>query len=260
MKEYLVERNPQLLILMSEEEIRQQLDKGQLRPTTRVYEDKFDRWLELGQIPAFATYRSQALPVPAPVYSHPAQKKEWYALHGLSPIGPLSYVEVLRLVQNKRLSPSQLVWKSGMADWKAICYTLEFHPENLKKLALADFPMLKWAFAQRKSQRVAFQSEFILHTDKQFWRAKSYEIGSGGVGLLIEGKIEKNEVFYLHHLSRSGLSTFSAMGQVVSHLIDHRGILPDKWGIEFIDIRSTDQAEINTYVQKNSGLLRLSSR
>jgi hypothetical protein len=252
MKEYLVERSPQLLVLMSEDEIRRELKSRRLTLKTRIFEEPNERWIEIGRLPAFV----------ADTYFHPAQKKEWYILQGLTPIGPHSYLEILKLVQTKRLHATQLAWKSGMSDWQALCHTKEFHADNLRLLSQAQFPMLKVAFVQRKSHRLPFQSDFIIHTERQVWRARSYEIGIGGVGLWIEGHgLSPGQVFYLHHVSRAELTTFSAMGQVVSRLKDEQGILPDKWGIEFTDIRSTDQIEIRNYINKIlSGPLRLSSR
>lgn len=70
---------------------------------------------------------SQAAPMPQPL------PQVFYVVIDGNSVGPLSEIEVLKLISSKQITKDTYIWKPGMSEWQ----TVEQAPEVLKLVLLA---------------------------------------------------------------------------------------------------------------------------
>lgn len=165
------------------------------------------------------------------------QKQEWFYLENSSPVGPFTFAEVIRLMQKKQISKSCMVWRQGMSQWEPITKAWEFQPQHIRHLVKTESHELVDVFEKRKFSRVPFVSEFFTHNENQLWKAMSYEIGMGGIGLIIDNKdLKVGDKIHLHISGNAKISAFVAIAEIVNK--SEKGVQPfqARYGLEFIDI------------------------
>lgn len=228
---YLVELKTNLFTVLSESELQLKLKsiaKSAKPKHFRVYIDETESWVESGQMRLM-----------------PSEKREWYYLSENKSVGIFNELELIRMVQNKKILPTQLVWKPGMQAWTEFCRTAEFNPKSLRHIVNEFPPLLESIFSKRISRRIPFAADFILSGQEKVWRAQSYEIGAGGVGLQVRGTgLTIGQTIALHVVSQNALQNFRATAEVVSHLKDAKGQKPDRFGVKFQEIKNQDQLMI----------------
>jgi len=232
-KKFLVEISKHALTLLNERELREKLKTGGFR----IYIEETDSWIHASEIRLM-----------------PSERREWYYFQSGRSYGVYNELELIRLVQSKKIHPSQPVWKPGMKSWVEFCKTNEFNSNSLQKILNHHPFLIETIFSKRKSKRISFQADFILQEKEKVWKAKSFEIGTGGVGLQIHGSgLSLGQSVDLHIISNSQLHRFAVRAEVVSHLRHVNGKMPDRFGLKFLEIQLEDRHKIQKLISVGHG-------
>lgn len=138
-----------------------------------------------------------------------------------------------------------------MAEWQPLSQVWEFQPQHIRHLAKTQSSDLADIFEKRKFPRVPFVSEFFTHNENQLWKAMSYEIGMGGIGLVIDNKnLNVGQKIHLHLSGNSKMPAFVAIAEIVNK--SEKGVQPfqARYGLEFIDISREAHLAIQEYTGK----------
>lgn len=233
-KTYLVELTKSLVALMPESELIDKVNSNKISVQCRLFNEDKNTWVKIMDSQIICT-----------------NIREWHFLRDKNSVGPFNRLEMIRMVQQKKISPTQLVWKKGMTEWQEFCRTQEFAPKNIRQLVQDFPPLVQSVFSRRVSSRISFQADFILHNEEKIWKAESYEIGMGGVGIQVQNSnLSIGQMFDLHLISAQAIQSFSAKAEVVSHLKDSKNKKPDRFGLKFIEIEKAAQQKIISYVER----------
>lgn len=231
-KTFLVELSQSHLSLMTETELQSLIKNKKSGSRFRIYIDEMNSWLDSDQMKMM-----------------PSEKREWYYLQNQKAIGVFNELEMIRFVQTKKLQPTQLVWKPGMPSWAEYCRTPEFNSQSLRQIVNEFPPLLESVFSKRQSRRIPFQADFLLHGQEKIWTGQSFEIGTGGIGIHIKGQgLSIGQTVQLHLLSIGQIQKLNVKAEIVSHLKDAKGVRPDRFGLKFTEIHSSDQQMLSQLV------------
>jgi hypothetical protein len=243
-KTYLVEKSNQLLELLSVKEISRRLEAGELNPALRMYDDAHGGWIRFFDHPNFQKKSEVEKPKPR-LQLVPATPQEWYYLQGQTPIGAFSYMEMIGLLQRKQITLSSSVWRRGQPNWAEASSLEEFQSAIVQQLRQTTIPGLDGYFARRQFKRFPYAAKFILHNEDKLWRAISFELSMGGIGLLANTDVLGigQEVF-IHKTSRGAEVDINAVACVRSKFTQGMQLGQAKYGLEFVDISKDTQLEI----------------
>jgi hypothetical protein len=246
-KTYLVEKSNQLLELLSATEISRRLQAGELNPALRVYDDVHGGWVRFFDHPLFQKKPEVAEPPRAlQLVTTSATPAEWYYLNGQAPVGPFTYIEMIGMLQRKKISLASVVWKHGKPNWAQASSLEEFQSAIIQQLRHAGIPGINNYFAKRQFKRFAYTAKFILHNEDKLWRGVSFELSVGGVGILANTDILNigQEVF-IHKTSRGAEVNINAVAAVRSKHTEGMRSGQAKYGLEFVYISKDTQLEIS---------------
>jgi len=241
---------------MSLREARQRLLAGELSSLNRIYDETVGGWIEIGRHPSLQ-FGLQSMTITAPVVSSrsPALVREWYYLQGQAPIGAFTYLEMIRLLQFKKIGEKSILWKTGMLEWAPKNSFTEFHPSTIGQILHSGVPGIKNYFSPRKFNRISFKANFIIHDEEILWRAQSSELSPGGMGLMIDLKqrptnFKLGQELFIHQTSRAGGFSINARGVICC--LENGSKMGDslKLGLEFVDISKYTQIDIAQLVRK----------
>lgn len=102
-------------------------------------------------------------------------------------------------------------------------------------------------FEKRKYPRVNFEMSMQLHANRNVLKAKTVQIGAGGIGIILsEGKLSHDTKVFLH-LQKSEedslIPPFNAIGKVCNSEQLSDGSW--RYGIKFLNISDKIQGQIN---------------
>ena len=170
---------------------------------------------------------------------------EWYYLKAGQPVGAFTYPQMVQQLQRKQILFTTSVWRQGMKDWTVVLATPELHPKTIKKIREEWSKTIPQTFVERKHLRTSYCAQFVLHNQKQIWRAISIEIGAGGLGVIADTTdIEVGTELFVHKVSIGFGPSINAMARVVTK--SQHGLRPgqSRYGLEFTDIAADSQREI----------------
>ena len=176
--------------------------------------------------------------------------QEWYFQKLGQSIGPFTYPEMLKHLQSGQLKLNSLVWRQGLPRWQSALTTTEFQPKTIKRLHEFKVIGLQDRFKSRKYRRVPFAAQLVLHNQKQIWKAISFEIGAGGLGVLADtADLQPGAELFLHTISISSGPAVNAVVRIVNKSV--HGLRPGqaRYGLEFVDVHSQVQTEIREFAE-----------
>lgn len=180
--------------------------------------------------------------------SEAVPKQEWFALRGENKYGPFAYLELVKMLQSKKLFEFDYVWNASFAGWKRIAECDEFRPEKVKALMQSGGPELSEVFFRRRHARANYGSSIVVHNNKQVWYGESLEISSGGCGLLLGNQhLEPGQTLFLHFKVGDGVPPFNATCEVVSKQPAKTGNGYCKYGVKFTHINRQVQLAIRDF-------------
>ena len=214
-----------------------------------LYDEAAADWIFLAAhmmlSPLLAGVTSSQTSAPAPQAEVATQiegaPSEWFALRGDLRFGPFSFVEVIRLLQDKSLQDSDYVWHAGLKDWQTVSELPEFQPEAIRKLRDSGLSIRDEVFFRRRHARIPHNGSVLLHNNQKVFRGKGLEISAGGAGVVLEtSALEVGKQVFLHFQPAAEIPSFNAVCEITSRRAVNSADVtaPTFYGVKFIKIES----------------------
>jgi len=259
--EFFISKKGQQLGPWTYDEVLSKLQDRSLQWTDYVYDDSRSDWMLISDHPSFFFQFQKEMrmnvvnPPPAvEVKAAPplqiVDPQKWFVLKGQSKYGPFSYLEVVRLMQEKNLYDTDLVWNAALANWTAVRDCEPLQPEKIRELKSNLQGGNSEVFLQRRHTRASFGASVVVHNNKTVWKGQSVEISAGGAGLVLDTTlIQPGQTLFLHFKVSEEVPPFNAICSVVSKQIDPHG-KEAKYGVRFTNVSRDVQDSIKTYTDK----------
>ena len=176
----------------------------------------------------------------------------WFLYKDKEKYGPYRFLEVVQLLQEMKCDPADFIWKPGMNDWERIRNVAEYQPEILKRLAnVKNFSgiNLDTVFIKRQFPRVPYDSEVILHDDRQVVIGSATTISEGGAFVRVSKPVHNRGDRLKLHFSAAGVPVpFNCIAEVTQVCKTE----PAGYCLKFIYLEQEDQERIAEYASKES--------
>lgn len=256
MKFYL-SRDGQQLGPWSAEEIKQRLEKKEISWTDYLFDEFSKEWVFLMEHPKFSeTFKKLAhappSQSPAIVETAPiAQETEWFVLKDNNKYGPFKYLELIKMLQERKLYEYDFLWQSQMPHWRRVSEIEDFQVGRIQQLVASDAPEVKSAFFRRRYQRASYGASLVIHNSKSVWKGHSLEIGPGGAGIIVEGaSFDIGQSLFLHFKAGDGVPPFNAICTVIGKAVVSGNMPSVRYGVKFTTISQSIQHAIMFYTDK----------
>jgi hypothetical protein len=243
------------------DEIVIRLSKGELVVTDYVYVDEKMDWVGLLEFPALMNLLRKAKPSSPPPKAEQSREafsdsSQWFVQKGSHRFGPFTYLGVVRALQEKTVYEFDYIWKNGMENWVRLAEHEDFRPERIRQLKEQPASSEE-VFIRRQYARIPFESEVIVHDDREVWMGRSFEGSAGGSGLIIENaQLVPGQVIHLHFASSDQLPAFNALGEIVSKRFDS-DVRDSKaavaYGVRFLSIDSSVEEKVHDFFSPYDG-------
>lgn len=174
----------------------------------------------------------------------------WYMLRGENKYGPFSYLDLVKMLQEKKAFEYDFVWHSEMESWQRISEVADFHPDKIR--ALKDTPEVKQSevFFRRRHARALYAASILIHNNKDVWPGRSLEVSPGGAGVVLDtDSIEIGMSLHLHFKAGDGVPPFNAACTVMSKAKVKDGF---RYGFKFTSVSQSVQKAIKKYTDKKA--------
>lgn len=244
----------------AETEILSKLKTQALGWNDYIYDEGKEDWIFIMDHASFRPHFKAEKPVLkevpppiAPALENAGQSmgdKEWFVLKAENRYGPFSFVELVRMLQEKNLFEFDYIWNPSMAAWSRVSEVEEFKPEKIRGLKDSGMPEVQEVFFRRRHARASYGASIIVHNNKKVWKGESLEISSGGAGIKIDNAdLQPGQTLFLHFKPGDGCPPFNAICTIVSKKSDKNGPFPS-YGVKFTSINRSIQAAIKDYTEK----------
>jgi hypothetical protein len=174
---------------------------------------------------------------------------EWYVLRDEDKFGPFKYLELVRMLQEKKLFEFEFVWFKGMGSWQKVSDLPDFAAEKIKQLHESGQLKGYEVFFRRKHKRAKIGSTVIVHDHKRVYKAVAAEISAGGCGVVLnQNDVEIGKTLHLHFKAADAVPAFNAKVEVVSRRKMHGNEF--RYGFKFLEISPTVQKAIKDFTKK----------
>ena len=242
-------------------EIIKNLKSNGLAWTDYLYDEAKQDWVLLMDHPALLSHFRETGGVSAkgatPSPKNPQSKgkpeelsndKEWFVLKDENKYGPFTFVDLVKMLQDKNLYEFDYIWNSGFTNWKRVSECEEFRPEKVRALRGSGHPEIEEVFFRRRHARARYGASLVVHNNQKVWKGESLEISPGGCGLFIENSLlEPGQTLFLHFKAGDGVPPFNAICQIVSKQMSTNGSAQVKYGVKFTSISRQVQLAIKGY-------------
>jgi hypothetical protein len=180
--------------------------------------------------------------------------EEWYVLKWDNRYGPFTFVDVIKMLQDKSVFEFDYVWKPGFEAWKRIAEVKDFTPDNIRQLKHAGAAELSEVFFRRRHVRTQYNGSIIIHDTKNVWKGESFEISEGGAGLVMHNALVlPGQKIFLHFKPGDNVPPFNAVCEIVSKQYV-KGVkqreAPIGYGVKFVEIHGDAQKAIRHFTTK----------
>ncbi|GIL17894.1 MAG: hypothetical protein BroJett040_16450 [Oligoflexia bacterium] len=223
--------------------------------TTYIFDSLKNDWVLLVEHPLFM----QALARPAmtevdhivnqmeQLADHRRQKK-WFVMRNEVKTGPFNMLEVIQLLQEKKIFEFDHITNSSLKSWKRIADCEDFSRERVRSLKQQKDADVVGIFKDRQYARVNYDSQILVHNNKSVWKGQSYEIGTGGAGLaLADQTLQLDQTVFLHFKVGSKIPPFNAICTIVNKQASKAGAEIVKYGVKFTNISKSIQDRIKEF-------------
>ncbi len=257
---YLISRQGQASGPFSIDEIAAKVVSKELELFDYIFDEAKDDWVLLMEFPQLAAKMKSSKPPrpgapaanfqtapPAQVHVAPdsisnPSSEEWFVLKGENRFGPFSYVDVLRMLQQKIVFPFDLTWSASLDGWRRFAELDGFQPEKIRDF-YANSKQKDEIFVQRKFPRKAFGGRVVIHDNLTIWRGEGYEISKGGVGIHMNNSlIVPGQHVFVHFRKDNEWPAFNAVCEVVSKKFVNDSS-PVQYGLRFLSLSQEVQDE-----------------
>ncbi len=243
----------------SYEDILSLLNSEQLKWTDYFFDESIEDWIPFLQHRKFSDKMERTnISAPKKQNAHAQNaasqdasavaddSREWYALQGDNRYGPFSYVEIVKMLQEKAISEHDYVWNESLVNWEKVATLPEFQPEKMQALQMAGVSDIKEVFFRRRHARTNYGASLIIHNNKKVYKGQSLEVSAGGAGLIVEGNpFSLGEILFLHFKPGDRMPSFNAQVEVVNvREIDRGRDQVLRYGVKFTEISEGIQDSI----------------
>lgn len=249
-------------------EIGHMLQAKELLPTDYIYlEDKED-WISIMEFKELANYIKPGRPKKTPpknitkedktqVHSMDSNsdktKEEWFVLKGEKKFGPFSYLEVVKMLQEKSVFEFDYIWKKNMKEWQRVAELSCFQVEAINSLKSLDDQKIQQIFFRRRHARASFGSSLIIHDNSKVWKGESMEISEGGCGLKMwNSSLLPGQKVFIHFKPAGELPPFNAVCEIVNKKYED-GVktqnAPILYGVKFLSIEAAARKAVRKYTE-----------
>lgn len=270
MEKYFVYHDGEQLGPWAAADILQKLNSNQLEWTDYIFDSSKNDWVVILEMKTF----SKHLPVAqtkmdpssmdtSPLVNPSGDRKsfviqntdeieeslEWFVLKGDNRYGPFSYIDLLKMLQARKLFEHDYVWNQKLTGWARVAEIGDFSHDRIKSLKESGQVKVTEAFFRRRHARIQYGTSLIVHNKKDVWKAHSLEISAGGAGLIIPtDDLKIDQSLFLHFKAGDGVPPFNAICAIVSK----RPFKGDqcKYGVKFTSISQSVQLAIKRFADK----------
>lgn len=257
---YLVSRQGHAAGPFAIDEIVDKVKAKELDMFDYIFDEAKDDWVLLMEFPAVAAkLKSNKPPRPnvsaTPNASSPvtaaattetpaktSEGEEWYVLKGENRFGPFTYLDVVKMLQQKVVFPFDLTWNAKLENWRRLIELKEFQTDTIRNL-FSKSPQTKEVFASRRFPRKPFGGRVIVHDNLTIWKGEGCEISKGGVSINMSNSlVVPGQHVFVHFRQDGNWPAFNAVCEVVSKKFvnDHS---PVQYGLRFLSLSQEVEAE-----------------
>jgi hypothetical protein len=185
-----------------------------------------------------------------------ANAQEWYVLKWDNRYGPFSYLDVIKMLQEKNIFEFDFVWRQGFDGWHRIAELSDFSSETIKSLSSSSSKKSEDVFYRRRHARTKHNASIIVHDGNNVWKGTSLEISEGGAGLVMHNALVlPGQKVYLHFKPGDGVPPFNAVCEIVSKQYV-KGVkskeAPIGYGVKFLEVSGDVQKVIRKLASKTA--------
>jgi hypothetical protein len=253
----------------SVEEIRRKLETQECEWTDYLYDEGKKDWVLIMEYPPFdklyhppqaqgrtmifevgPTGHLKPAPTAPPDVSAPAvNPEEWFVLKGETKYGPFPYLDLVHMLQDKRLFEYDYVWNLKLEGWRRIADVPEFQEEQIRSLRESGLSKISKIFFRRRYARATYGSSIVMHNNKEVFKGQTLEISAGGAGVVMStGDFSTGNQIFLHFKAGDGVPSFNATCEVVSR--HDMGDGNFRYGLKFVSISQSVQKAIKKFTDK----------
>lgn len=168
---------------------------------------------------------------------------EWFVLKGENKFGPFSYVDVVKMLQQKVVFPFDFIWHTGMENWTRVAEIADFGADRIRDFFSEGGKEKTDVFVQRKFARKKFGGRVIVHDNLSLWKGQGFEISKGGVGVSMKNAlIVPGQHVFVHFNGHEDFPSFNAVCEVVSKKFVNDDA-PIEYGLRFLSLSQEVQDE-----------------
>lgn len=253
---------------LSVDEILQKIKDQSLDINDYVFDEELDDWVVLMAHSLFATRLKSMRPAQAPPKDKPMTVQspacdstespgmgvdEWYVLKGDNKFGPYSFVDLVRMLQEKNLLEFDFVWCARLGQWQMVSTLPDFGVDKLKAVEPQLENSINEVYFRRRHARVPVGTSLIVHNNKKVFNGKAQEIGAGGAGLLIPSdEFQIGDRLFLHFKPGHDMPPFHAHCEVVTKKIESSSETTafHRYGVKFTKIETKTVDSIKTMAKQ----------
>ncbi len=258
MERFYITQNGNSVGPWSVDQILSNLKSNSLSWTDYLFDEVKQDWVLLMDHASFVSHFRDMANAPAtkptPVVGIPrseseqAREKEWFCLRGDNKYGPFTLIEAIKMLQDKNLYEFDFVWNVRFQSWKRVSECEEFQPEKVRALRDSGHLEIEEVFFRRRHVRAQYGASLLVHNSRDVWKAESFEISSGGCGLMVECQtLEPGQSLFLHFKAGDGVPPFNAICEIVSKQTPQAGQHRIKYGVKFTNINRQVQLAIKEF-------------
>lgn len=176
------------------------------------------------------------------------QNGKWFVLKGEKNFGPFSYLDLIKMLQEKSLFGFDFVWREGMDSWVRVGECDLFSTHHIRQLYASGSKDVENAFIKRKSNRALYDCPILVHNNERVWKGRSVELSEGGAGIEVRNALlVPGQKIYVHFSEGQGIRSFNVLSEIVSkrYLKDLKSkSAPIVYGVKFINLDKLEREEI----------------
>jgi hypothetical protein len=245
------------------------LESRELSWTDYLFDDSSKEWVLIMDHSKFsAAFKSWVQPGPIkesrphtqpdPVLPKSSKNgRDWFILKDSNKHGPFDYLELVRMLQEKRLYEYDFVWSASLPQWQRIAEAEAFQAEKIKALQESSEKEIQEVFFRRRYARVSYGASLLVHDSRSVWKGQGLELSPGGAGIVVkEANLTPGQTLFLHFKAGDGVPPFNAICTVVSkqYVENVEGSESKekavRYGVKFTNISQSIQRAIRSYTDK----------
>lgn len=179
------------------------------------------------------------------------EEADWFIFKDSKQQGPFSYLEMINLLQKKKISDSDYVWSASLSTWSKVFELPAFSADQVKKLAQSDGLEFQSVFFRRQFQRVRFETSVFVHNSRKLWKASTEELSAGGCSVTLPmTELEPGDRVIIHFPNQpSGqVPAFNALCSIVSKKVISTG--QHKIGVKFEALNQDIQLGLRLFTER----------